>query len=114
MSTSATTLGLVAGLVAGKTADTAPATSVTASPPETRVVFFVAMLGKPSWAAESFESALTPLAGVPGLLGACAGADESFFEESSLSEQPPRRTTAASSGHSRERRGTGASVSGQS
>jgi len=36
----------------------------------TRVVFFVAMLGKPSCAAESFASDLTPLAGVPGLLGA--------------------------------------------
>ena len=35
-------------LVAGQTALAAPATSAAASPPDTRVVFFVATFGKPS------------------------------------------------------------------
>src|SRR4051794_41195142 len=59
LSTSTTAVGRVASLVAGKTAVATPAASVAASPPLTRIVFFVALEGKPSLAAacESFEVA---------------------------------------------------------
>src|SRR5919204_2427388 len=51
LSTMATACGRLSGDVAGKTALTAPATSATVSAPATRVVFLVAVTGKPSSAA---------------------------------------------------------------
>ncbi len=48
LSTIATACGRLSGEVAGNTALTTPATSATGSAPATRVVFFVAVTGKPS------------------------------------------------------------------
>jgi hypothetical protein len=59
-STSTTAVGRTVSVVAGKTALATPAASAVASPPPTRIVFFVAVEGKPSFAAASSSPELVP------------------------------------------------------
>ena len=76
LSTSTTAVGRVASLVPGKTALATPAASAAASPPPTRIVFLVAVEGKPSLAAASSSSEVVPSCG-------------RRWSGSSPSEQPP-------------------------
>ncbi len=82
LSTSTTAVGLLASLVPGNTALATPAASAAASPPPTRMVFFVAVEGKPSFAAASSSPDLVPSWGGRSL--------------SSPTEQPARAAAAAS------------------
>src|SRR5919204_2373802 len=67
LSTIATACGLLSGEVEGNTALAAPATSATGSAPATRVVFRVAVTGKPSSAAADLlvDCALMSVGAVP-------------------------------------------------
>ena len=77
-SISATACGRVAREVAGNTARATPAASALASAPPMRVVFFVAVAGKPRSCVASASLLLTPTAGAresvaAALLAAAAG-----------------------------------------
>src|SRR5215208_6277892 len=85
LSTSTTTFGRVVSLVAGQTAPATPATSAIASPPPTRVVFLVAVNGKPRSLAASWSFAFTPIWG--GVLPS-----SSPSEHPAKSAQPARRS----------------------
>src|SRR5919201_165248 len=63
LSTIATAFGRLSADVAGKTALTTPATSATVSAPATRVVFFVAVTGKPSSAVADWLPASALISG---------------------------------------------------
>src|SRR4051794_29955255 len=67
LSTITTAVGRVASLVEGNSALATPAASLAASPPPTRIVFFVAVEGKPSCAEACLSLDLAPIWG--GLLG---------------------------------------------
>src|ERR687896_915963 len=84
-STSPTAVGRSEVPVAGYRAPATPAASAAASLPPTRIVFRVALEGKPSFSAASSSSASTP---------SCGGREVS----SSPSEQPPRKASSASAG----------------
>src|SRR5947209_5016536 len=95
-STSATAGGRVCGLVAGKTALATPAASAVGSLPATRVVFFVAVVGNPSWFAAFLSPDLAPPAG---------GADGAPPDD--CVTEHPLRATAAMAAQTSADRGTG-------
>src|SRR6185436_5917770 len=97
LSTRTTIFGWVVSLVAGQTAPATPATSAIASPPPTRVVFLVAVNGKPRSLAASSSFAFTPIWG-------------GVSPPSSPSEHPAKSAQQARS--SSGRRATGLTLQG--
>src|SRR5205814_2304081 len=89
-SASATAVGRVFVVCAGYTTCATPAASAIGSPPATRVVFFVATDGTPSWRTVSFEVLFVPFDGAKG-----AGLEP---------EPHPARTAAKRSGAARRTR----------
>src|SRR5947209_11587487 len=95
-STSATAGGRVCGLVEGNAAPATPAASAVGSLPATRVVFFVAVVGNPSWFAAFLSPDLAPPAG-----GADGAPPDDWVTEQAV------RASAARAAHTSAVRGTG-------
>src|SRR4051812_22439162 len=106
LSTSTTAGGRVSSDDEGKIALATPAASAAASLPLTRVVFRVALTGKPSCSAAFLSVDFAPVT------GGVAGAPLDVSSELCFREQPDRASSAASTAARERERGTAQEGSG--